>query len=229
MQSLKDHTPFANGGNRNCFVDPGAPDRCIKVRRPQFTLQDLRKKKGFPYTFLPLSYIDESVKEYAIMQRIDARIGESAYSILPRNFGFVETDLGVGLCSELIRNADGKICRSVMQYVWEQGVDSELERAVDRFEAEWLKLLIPTRDLLLHNMVVQLDQDGGIQRLVLIDGLGHSGLIPFSLLPERYKVIRAKRKMLKFRELLADLNEVRKTGKLPSSFWLLKHDGTSSE
>ena len=31
MINLSDATPFAEGGNRKCYVHPNNPDRCLKV------------------------------------------------------------------------------------------------------------------------------------------------------------------------------------------------------
>lgn len=225
MISLAGDQPFARGGNRLCFVHPQFPDRVVKVRRPKWTLEDLRRKKGFPRNLRPLSSFDESLKEFSLMQELDARIGEPLYRVVSRNYGFIDTDMGQGLCSELIRNADGRISRSVMQYVWENGITPTLERALARFEEAWIPLPIPTRDLLLHNVVAQCDAQGEIVRLVVIDGLGSSGLIPYSWRPRVLKIRRARQKLERFKGLMRELAEVRKTGVMPSTFWQLRHDG----
>ncbi len=47
MLQLKTEEAFAKGGNRLCFVHPQDPSLCVKVRRPDFTLADLRKKRAF--------------------------------------------------------------------------------------------------------------------------------------------------------------------------------------
>lgn len=229
MLSLRDREPFARGGNRLCFVDPRSPDRCVKVRRPEFSLADLRRKKGFPRNLRPLSWFDESLKEFATMRELEARLGEPLHAVVSRNYGFVDTDMGQGLCSELIRNADGRISRSVMQYVWENGLTPTLAAAVDRFEAAWVPMTIPTRDVLLHNVAVQCDAGGNVVRLVVIDGLGGSGPVPQHWLPRWFRLRRARRKMEKFRALIAELVEVRKTGVLPSTFWQLRHDGLPAD
>lgn len=227
MIKLTDLKPFAQGGNRLCFVDPRDPGRCIKVRRPEFTLEDMRRAKGFPHTLFPASRLDESHKEDAIMTECESRLGDRSFIVLSRNYGFVETDMGQGLCSELIRNADGRISLSVMQHVWENGLTPTLQQAVDRFEQAWIPLLIPTRDILLHNVVAQCNEAQDIVRLVVIDGLGHSGMIPFKLQPRFYKLRRAQRKIQKFRRLIEDLLEVRKSGKTLNMFWQQQHDGLS--
>lgn len=228
MLHLAEVPPFARGGNRLCFVHPEYKDRCVKVRRPDFSLEKMRQKKGFPNTLKPLSWLDESLKEHAAMTRLHSRLGDPVYAIVARDYGFIETDMGSGLCSELIRNADGKISRSVMQYVWENGFTPELASALEKFQGHWQSLLIPTRSLLLHNVVVQCDASGQIKRLVIIDGVGASGVIPFDWFPRAYKVHRAIRKFEDFKKLIVELAEVRKSGVMPSSFWLLKHDGVSA-
>ncbi|MBA56367.1 MAG: hypothetical protein CMK89_18105 [Pseudomonadales bacterium] len=225
MIRLSTEAPFAHGGNRLCFVDPGNQDRCIKVRRPEFTLADLRKKKGFPYTLLPLSAVDESRKEDKILRACERRLGDDLYAVVSRHYGFVDTDMGPGLCSELIRSADGRISLSVMEYVWEFGKTESLLKALDRFADLWPEMMVPSRDLLLHNVVAQCDADNEVERLVVIDGLGYSGMIPFSWLSSSYKIRRANKKLQKFRQLLDELLDVQKKGEMTNLFWKQKHDG----
>lgn len=228
MIRLQGEEPFARGGNRLCFVHPQLPDRVIKVRRPQWTLEDLRRKKGFPRNLRPLSSFDESRTEFRLMQHLDARIGERLYRVVSRNHGFVETDMGRGLCSELIRNADGRVARSLMQYIWENGITPTLADVLARFEADWIPLPIPTRDMLLHNVVAPCDEQGKIVRLVVIDGLGSSGLFPYAWLPAALKRRRARRKFERFKGLMRELEETRKTGVMTHTFWQLRHDGLPS-
>ncbi len=225
MISLKNQQPFARGGNRLCFVDPSDAARCIKVRRPNFTLEDLRKRKGFPHVFFPVSWLDESRKENQILEKYEARLGAEIYKVLPKNYGFVETDMGPGLCSELIRNADGRISLSVMQYVWENGKTDTLLEAVGRFSIDWPPLMLPARDILLHNVVAQFNGDDTIKRLVVIDGLGYSGMIPYGLQPDIYKIRRGQRKVRRFLSLVDELLETKRNGDIKNKFWKQKHDG----
>lgn len=226
---LKKTEPFAHGGNRLCFVHPLQQDRCIKVRRPEFTLEDLRRKKGFPKSLRPLSWFDDNIEEFNVMQGISKRIGETAFSVLSRCYGFEETDMGTGLCSELIRDGNGKISFSLMQYIWNHGYPTDLQAAVSRFADTWVKLAIPSRDLILHNIVVQCDAANNIQRLVVIDGLGSPGIIPFHWQPFFMQQGKAKRKIANLHQRIAEFLAVCKTGKLPNTFWMLKHDGTSAD
>lgn len=224
--ALKPLKPFAHGGNRLCFVHPEHADRVIKVRRPEFTLEDLRRKKGFPKNLRPLSWFDDNQEEFRVMQDIARRVGHEAFSVISRCYGYEETDMGPGLTSELIRNGDGKISYSVMEYIWRFGYSDELKTAANRFAETWLRLGIPSRDLILHNILVQCDAEQKIQRLVVIDGLGHSGAIPVHWLPTALKRARAQRKIDNFYARIDDFLKVCASGQLPNTFWQLKHDGT---
>lgn len=191
---LKSSTPFASGGNRLCFVHPENSAICIKVRRPDFTLSDARRLKGFPKNLRPLSWFDDNQEEHQVMQMIARRFGEPAFRLVSRCYGFVETDMGLGLASELIRCEDGRVARSLKQYLWDHGYTDDLRAAVTHFTDTWSSLGIPSRDLLVHNLVVQCRIDGGIKRIVAIDGLGSPNLIPDSWLPITTLRRRAKRK-----------------------------------
>lgn len=224
--TLKNVEPFAHGGNRLCFVHPDHADRVIKVRRPEFTLEDLRRKKGFPKNLRPLSWFDDNLEEFNVMQDISTHIGEEAFTVLSRCYGFEETDMGLGLSSELIRNGDGKIAYSMMEYIWNYGYSDALKTAVNRFAEIWGRLAIPSRDLILHNILVQCDAQQNIQRLVVIDGLGSAGVVPARWMPFTMQQAKATRKLANLHERIDDFLKVRASGQLPNTFWQLKHDGT---
>lgn len=192
--SLKNLQPFARGGNRLCYVHPDNAALCIKVRRPDFSLEQRRAKKGFPKTLLPLSHFDDNREEFGVMSALDRSFGEPLYRHISRCHGFVSTDMGDGLVSELIRNSDGAIAETLKKYIWDHGFDTPSQNAVAALCQHWIDLAIPSRDLLLHNVVVQMRGDQ-IERLVVIDGLGSAGLIPFHWLPRALRRNKAQRKV----------------------------------
>src|SRR5690606_29292096 len=96
--------PFARGGHRLCFVHPDNPALCVKVRRPDFSLADRRRKKGFPKNLRPLSSFDDNAEEFRVMTDLERAFGEPLYKHVSRCHGFAATDMGPGLVSELIRN-----------------------------------------------------------------------------------------------------------------------------
>jgi len=220
---LKNIKPFAQGGNRLCFVHPDDPKRCIKVRRPDFTLADCRRKKGFPKNLRPLSSFDDNREEYRIIQQLQHWMGNSVFDHIYRCFGFVETDFGVGLETELVRDANGLISLSLKQFLWEVGYTEPCRQAVEQLTTFWRAYKVPSRDLLTHNIVVQLDIEGEISRLVVIDGLGSSTLIPFRWLPSKYQIKRIDTRLQRFDARLAEFVRNCAAGKQPSRVGVLLH------
>lgn len=223
---LKAENPFAKGGNRLCFVHPDKPDLCVKVRRPDFTLEDLRRKKGFPKNLRPLSSFDDNLEEYNVINDLAGKTGEILFSHVTRCNGFEETDLGPGLVCELLRDATGPISFSVKQYLLEQGRTADFDEAAKTFGEFWTANAVPSRNLLLHNVVAQRDEQGKVRRLVVIDGLGSATFLPVQWLPQKSRQARSAKKIADFNarveQLMADIrdgNKITDRGKL-------LHDGT---
>lgn len=215
--------PFARGGNRLCFVHPEDPGLCVKVRRPDFTLEDLRRKKGFPKNLRPLSSFDDNREEFRVVRALKESYGDGVFAHVYRCHEFVETDLGAGLVTELIRDGNGKISVSLKQYLWEAGYTPQCREAVRRLSDFWLELLIPSRDLLTHNIVVQCDAAGNIVRTVVIDGLGSATVIPFQWLPRPFRTARVKKKIGKLNERIDQFLDNCAAGKAPSRVGMLIH------
>ena len=68
---------------------------------------------------------------------------------------------------------------SLKQYLWQRGRDRWVDAALDSFGQRWRRLGMPSRRLLLHNIVVQC-ADGRAQRLYVIDGLGWPDMLPLA-------------------------------------------------
>lgn len=185
------HKAFASGGNRLCFTHPNDSSFCIKVARPDRLPQQKKASKGFPKNLKPLSFFDENLQEIKVYNRIDRWIGRSAYQLIPRHKGIVETNYGSGFISEIVTDTDGRISISLKQFVWQHGVTPALNKALTKFKQQWSELGMPSRNLLLHNIVVQ--QHGDDLRLVVIDGLGWADVLPIAYwIPEiaRRKALR---------------------------------------
>ena len=208
--ALKAMTPFAQGGNRLCFVDPSDSNCCIKLLRADRTSQIKRKEKSGLSKLRPLSYFDDNLQELKVFKHIDKSIGELAYQLIPRCYGFVATDLGLGLKSELIRDDDGLISMSLKQYLWQNDYNDEATRAVKIFLSQWQNLAIPSRNLLLHNIVVQ-QKEGHIARLVVIDGLGWPNFLALSHYFPTITKSKAKRKSLRLHIAIEQLLEIKRT------------------
>lgn len=170
---------FTRGGNRLCFIDPRHRDRCIKVLRPDRLPALKRAEKSFPKNLKPLDRFDDNVQEFRVYERIHRAIGPRAHEFIPRLHGWVQTNFGDGLCSDLIRDADGRISITLKQYLWLHGMDGAIERVLTTFSAGWAESGMPSRNLLLHNLVVQSGKDGP-GRILVIDGLGWPDLLPLA-------------------------------------------------
>ena len=179
VQLVSEERAFSRGGNRLCFVDPRDSDRCIKVLRADRSPARKRSERGFLKRLKPLSSFDDNLNEAQTYQRLLGAYGESLFRFAPRLYGWVATDLGKGLCSELIRDTDGRIAITLKQYLWQRGRTAALEQLLDDFSAAWIAGGIASRNLLLHNLVVQCDGDAP-ERLVVIDGLGWPDLVPLA-------------------------------------------------
>ncbi len=195
---------FTQGGNRLCFFHPNDDSLCIKIPRPDRTPELRRQQKPFPKNLKPLSHFDENKNELMEIQRIEKNIGDKAFSLIPHCFGMVDTDLGVGLCLEMIKDYDGKVSLSLKQYLWINGMTPSLGLALKSFAEQWQSLGMPSRDLLLHNIVVQQDI-AGVKRLVVIDGLGWAG---FTWLYTNFKSLakgKAAKKINKLKQAITQL------------------------
>lgn len=170
---------FTQGGNRLCFFHPDDATRCIKVVRPDRTPEIRRKQKAFPKNLKPLSRFDENKNELNEINKIKRFIGEEALELIPKYYGMIETNLGPGLCSDMIVDDDNRVSLSLKQYLWVNGLNVPLLAALEAFKQKWIKLSMPSRDLLLHNIVVEQihcqSDISSIHRLVVIDGLGWPG------------------------------------------------------
>lgn len=199
---------FTQGGNRLCFFHPEDSGRCIKIARPDRTPELRRKQKSFPKNLKPLDRFDENKNEFSEIKRIQKNIGDKAFSLIPRCYGFVDTDLGQGLCLEMIKDDDGKVSLSLKQYLWLNGVDESLQAALKFFARDWQMLAMPSRDLLLHNIVVQQALVQGklkAKRLVVIDGLGWSGLPFIYYLFNGWAKNKARKKIEKLEKAIKNL------------------------
>jgi hypothetical protein len=161
-----EHDAFARGGNRLCFVDPRNPERCIKTLRADRSPGAKRAAAPPIKRLKPLASFDDNRQEARVFQRIERRIGEAAFELIPRLHGFVPTSLGEGLCCDLVRDDDGRIAMSLKQYLWQHGRDRWVQQALQTFGERWGTLGMPSRRLLLHNIVVQCREGRAIEALL---------------------------------------------------------------
>ena len=221
---LSTATPFARGGNRLVYVHPDRPEVCIKLPRTDVDLAVKRRRKGLKGRLKPAATFDDNRAEARTLTELHGRIGDSLAAFVPRFLGWVETDLGRGVALELIRDDDGAIATPLKQYVWECGFDERLETALRELTAYWVRERVPSRELLLHNVVARRRGDGSV-RLVVIDGLGNADLLPLSRWSQGLARRKSARKAARLRNRIEGLLRTRAEGGDPGEHGFLRRTG----
>ena len=175
--ALKGLEPFGIGGRRWCFVHPLDPGKCIKVLRTDERRTVRHKKRIVPASWR--REYDNNAHEKRILEDLETRVGPAMAEHLPRCYGVAPTDLGPGLVLDLIRDDDGGISRSIRELITIGHELSSLRKSFDDFGRFLAQHLILTRNLLDHNLVVEM-KAGRPQRIVLIDGFGDPAWLPVS-------------------------------------------------
>lgn len=159
MIELKEEHFIGKGKNRVCYQHPVHKDICIKIT------QKNHKRK-----------YDENEKEYKYftkhLKNKDADLPISA----PSNW--VETNKGKGLCYKLILDFDGNISKS-LEYVLKNNQFSMKEaiEEMKKLKQVFCEHMISPTEVNPENILLQKLSEKK-HRLVLVDGLGTSNIIP---------------------------------------------------
>ncbi|MAW44795.1 MAG: hypothetical protein CMP97_11650 [Gammaproteobacteria bacterium] len=171
-------TPFASGDNRLCFRHPNHPDRCIKVLR-EGRASSLHASSPFYKRAMREAYFDDNRREYRAYQQPAIVRGNVPYDRhIAHCFGWVKTTLGDGLVTDFVANSADMPAQTLEAYVGLYGLDEPVRKAVGEFCEFLRRSLVLTKNLMPHNLV--LAEEGEALRLVLIDGLGLSTVLPLA-------------------------------------------------
>ena len=181
MIDLNGVEPFAEGGNRKCFINPNNPDQCLKVLHPGL-LEKIKKNRPWYKKGRPLESFDDNLREKeGYEQRALKSKNPDIWKHLAKWYGLQETSLGLASVTELIQN-NGQIAKTLEDYLFDKGLTEEIKTALTEFE-NWLKdNLVLTKNLIPHNLVLKNEANG--VRIKIIDGLGCHAFIP---LPQNTK------------------------------------------
>lgn len=221
MIELTDELIFAEGGRRYCFVHPDDPEKCVKVLSPNGDPLKRRREAVWYKKLRPLAMFDDNKRELKSFQEL-AKKGEAVWSHFPRCYGIYPTNRGDGIVTDLIRDADGKVSKTVRQYVKAHGKTPELFAALEEFFDLFRASTIVTRDILDHNLVVQhvfapqvhseeqQDSCSAVPeteispsqtlRIYMIDGFGSSEVLPFSSWFPKVGRKKVERKIMRCRK-----------------------------
>lgn len=204
--TLGHNTPFAIGGTRLCFIHPDDSSKCVKVLRQDRTPQARRKTTTGFKKLRPVKHWDDQQKELTAYRHLLKRDSHALWHHIPEFFGSVETDLGLGIVTQIFRNFDGKFPRNLEQEI-PHGVDANLNAGIADFKGWLRRELVVTRDLLPHNIIVVRDSAEGC-RLVIVDGLGNSEWIPVSTWLRSFARRKIERKIAKFEHRVDSLRDI---------------------
>lgn len=180
---LKDAEPLTQGRSRLIFAHPHDPDLLVKVLNPQVvdrrfgsgTKWYKRRRRAGRF----LSYARELQEHLAVRAACDEHP-----PFLQRIVGLAETDLGLGLVSEAIRDREGNLAPTLARLIEIHRFDAEAQAALATCLEKILESDVIVSDLNLGNFVYT-DADDHSPRFVLIDGIGNNNILPFKAMSRR--------------------------------------------
>ena len=175
MIDLSGSTPFAEGGNRKCFIHPAQSDRCLKVIHPGLLEKIIKNKPWYKKLRSKDSFDDNLREQEAYKQKALKANNPKVWKHLAKWHGMVETSLGMASETELIKNNE-KVAETLESYLFANGLTDEIKLAINQFH-KWLREnLILTKNLIPHNLVIK--KENGEIIIKIIDGLGSQAFIP---------------------------------------------------
>lgn len=150
---------FGKGTERTCYRNPETPDRCIKVSIKSQSKQSRREIKY--YQFLAKRKV--------------------SYEHIPKFYREVDEGDYLGLEMEFVCNADGSGSPNLHQYLQQPLTPEQLSTFLQELEKVKHYLIdnnIVPCDLVANNLLVTAQRDG--IKIIMVDGLGGTELIPLS-------------------------------------------------
>jgi hypothetical protein len=178
MISLEEVKPFAEGGNRVCYIHPDNKSLCLKISKPEVA-KKMRSNAPWYKKLRPERSFDDNYREKsAYQQRAIKENPQKIWRHLAKWYEFVETSKGLASCTELITNND-EVALNLEEYLFSKGRTTEIDEALKEFEIFLKETKLLTKNIIPHNLAVK-ENDSGLT-LKIIDGLGCMSFIP---LPE---------------------------------------------
>jgi len=183
--------PIAVGHLRSVYQHPHHASALVKVMRADAVEKRWnapgRWAKRLPRTRHYVQYLRE-LKEFIV-----ARARAPGVDVpIARMIGVVDTDLGLGLISEKVVDADGGLAPTLATLYGRRGFTAEIRQALDVFLAGLLDGNVIVGDMHAWNIVYGSDSRGG-PRLIMIDGFGEKHAIPVSSMSRAVNRYRTKR------------------------------------
>ncbi|MEM6543819.1 MAG: YrbL family protein [Pseudomonadota bacterium] len=195
MLKLVHTKPLFVGGTRYCFQHPHHANRCIKVLRPDRTGEARKQRRKDFKRFLPPRFLDDQRKEINAYEELMLNASEDLWRHVPRYHGTEDTDMGLGIVTQLLRNHDEQ-WPSNLRDLFLAPPETKLLRGIDEFLTAVRDLRILSRDLLAHNIIAV--DEGERYRVMLVDGIGNAELLPLSSWSDFFAQQKVRRKISRF-------------------------------
>ena len=192
MINLEGVRPFAEGGNRFCYVHPDNKNLCLKITKPEVVKKMRSNAPWYKKLRSEKSFDDNFREERAYQQRAVKENPQKIWRHLARWHEFVETSKGLASCTELITNND-KVALHLEEYLFSKGRNSEINIALKEFEMFLKETKLLTKNIIPHNLAVKENNSG--LTLKIIDGLGCMSFIPLPEISDAFAKRYIKRRI----------------------------------
>lgn len=183
MLILQSSQLIARGWHRECYEHPQDAKRCVKV--------------------VVNGNDAETRREQAYYRFLEKRLKN--WHSVPRFHGNVATNLGDGAVFDLVRDADGKVSRTLADYLDHEADFRHhapaLLSAMESLLTYQLENNVLTMSLKPYNLLFQLEADGK-GSMQIIDNLGNADWIPLCNYSPFFGRRKIKRKWKKFLAML---------------------------
>ena len=168
---------IGEGSERECYLLPDTPEKCIKISKPGHGKKQHRR----------------DLKLYRKIKKVP-----ELWEHIARFQGILKTDKQEGLVFETIRDYDSKVSKSLLHYLYndQNAIDKHMLEALVNLESFILRNRIILKDPSPSNILYQrLDPKKG--KFILIDGISYID-IPFEPFQSwaRYKTKRQWNKVI---------------------------------
>ena len=192
MINLEGVRPFAEGGNRVCYIHPDNKNLCLKISKQEVIKKIRSNAPWYKKLRSEKSFDDNFREERAYQQRAVKENPQKIWRHLARWHEFVETSKGLASCTELITNND-KVALNLEEYLFSKGRTSEINIALKEFEMFLKETKLLTKNIIPHNLAVK-EKDSGLT-LKVIDGLGCMSFIPLPEISDAFAKRYIKRRI----------------------------------
>ena len=153
MISLEEVKPFAEGGNRVCYIHPNNKSMCLKISKPEVVKKMQSNAPWYKKLRSERSFDDNYREESAYRQRAIKENPQKIWTHLAKWYEFVETSKGLASCTELITNND-KVALNLEEYLFSKGRTAEINTALKKFEIFLKETKLLTKNIIPHNLAV---------------------------------------------------------------------------